>query len=135
MRRGTATGKTIVEEINWHDNMRHGPSYTYIGDAVKTEYYFQGKEVSKSQFENFNEFEGSLMDQLIEIHWSSGSIDEARKICRYLVQERFVACAQITPWIESIYMWNNQLETAQESKIVLKTRQDKYDSIKEVILR
>lgn len=70
----------------------------------------------------------------IEIHWSSGSIDEARKVCRYLVQERLAACAQITPWIESIYMWNNQLETAQESKIVLKTVKEKYDTIKQVIL-
>ena len=74
------------------------------------------------------------MDRFIEIHWSSGSIDEARKICRYLVQERFVACAQITPWIESIYMWNNQLETAQESKIVLKTSLEKCDTIKQIIL-
>lgn len=74
------------------------------------------------------------MDKLIEVHWTCGSIDEARKVCRYLVQERFVACAQITPWIESIYMWNNQLETDQESKVVLKTRLAKYDAIKEIIL-
>lgn len=69
----------------------------------------------------------------IEIHWTSGSLDEARKVSRYLVQERLVACAQITPWIESIYMWNNQLETTQESKIVFKTRLDNYDKIKEII--
>lgn len=73
------------------------------------------------------------MPQLIEIHWTSGSLDEARKISRYLVQERLVACAQITPWIESIFMWNNQLETTQESKIILKTRLDLYEKIKEVI--
>jgi periplasmic divalent cation tolerance protein len=73
------------------------------------------------------------MNKFIEIHWTSGSLDEARKISRYLVQERLVACAQIIPWIESIYMWNNNLETAQESKIVLKTRADHYDKIKEII--
>lgn len=74
------------------------------------------------------------MEDYIEIHWTSGSIDEARKISRYLVQERYVACAQIVPWIESIYMWNNQLETAQESKIVLKTRLPKYEQIKKIIM-
>jgi periplasmic divalent cation tolerance protein len=74
------------------------------------------------------------MDQLIEIHWSCGSIDEARKVCRYLVQERYVACAQIIPWIESVYMWNNQLETEQESKVVLKTRRNKYELIRDIIL-
>jgi len=75
------------------------------------------------------------MTNFIEIHWTSGSIDEARKVCRYLVQEREVACAQIIPWVESIYMWNNQLETTQESKVVLKARADQFDTIKEVIIQ
>lgn len=74
------------------------------------------------------------MSEFIEIYWTSGSIDEARKISRFLVQEKFVASAQITPWIESIYLWNGQLETTQESKILLKTRKDLYDQIKKVIL-
>jgi periplasmic divalent cation tolerance protein len=74
------------------------------------------------------------MSEFIEINWTSGSIEEARKISRYLVQERLVACAQIVPWIESIYMWNNQLETTQESKIVMKTRAENYDAIKNVII-
>lgn len=75
------------------------------------------------------------MTDFIEIHWTSGSLDEARKISRYLVQQRLVACAQIIPWIESIYMWNNQLETTQESKIILKTRLERYDEIKNTILQ
>lgn len=73
------------------------------------------------------------MTKLIEIHWTSGSLDEARKISRYLVQERYVACAQIVPWIESIYMWNNQLETAQESKVVMKALAENYDKIRDII--
>lgn len=75
-----------------------------------------------------------MTTDLIEIHWTAGSIDEARKICRYLVQERLVACAQIVPWIESLYMWNNQLETTQESKVTLKTHHKMWDSVKQIIL-
>ena len=75
------------------------------------------------------------MTKFIEIHWTAGSLDEARKVCRYLVQERYVACAQIIPWIESVYMWNNQLETTQESKVVLKTDARRYDAIKEIIMQ
>lgn len=75
------------------------------------------------------------MDNFIEIQWTAGSIDEARKIARYLVQERLVACAQIVPWIESIYMWNNQLETSQESKVVCKTTLDNAKAIEEIILQ
>jgi len=74
------------------------------------------------------------MSEYVEIHWTAGSIDEARRVCRYLVKERLVACAQIIPWIESVYMWNNQLENGQESKIILKTKNDLIANVKEVIL-
>lgn len=73
------------------------------------------------------------MSNFIEVHWTSSSLEEARKVARYLVQERLVACAQIFPWVESIYIWNNQLETTQESKIVLKTCLENYEKIKEII--
>jgi hypothetical protein len=48
----------------------------------------------------------SFVSDFIEIHWTSGSLDEARKISRYLVQKRYVACAKIVPWIESVYIPN-----------------------------
>tara|TARA_A100001015_G_C14730341_1_gene609603 strand:- start:239 stop:571 length:333 start_codon:yes stop_codon:yes gene_type:complete len=73
------------------------------------------------------------MENLILILWNSGSVDEARRVCRYLVQERLVACANIVPWVESIYMWNNQLETEQESTVLFKTRESNFDRVKEVI--
>lgn len=73
------------------------------------------------------------MAEFIEIHWTSGSLDEARKVSRYLVQEGYVACAQIIPWVESIFIWNKQLETSQESKIVFKTQIDHYEKILEII--
>jgi periplasmic divalent cation tolerance protein len=73
--------------------------------------------------------------EYIEITWTAGSIDEARLISRFLVQERLVACAQIIPWIESIYMWDNHLETSQETKVALKTRASCYDKVKDVILK
>lgn len=79
-------------------------------------------------------YQEDALDKYIEIHFSAGSIDEARHICRYLVQERLVACAQIIPWIESLYVWNNQLETTQESKAVLKTTIEHFEHIKEAII-
>ena len=72
--------------------------------------------------------------EFVELHWTAGSIDEARLVCRYLVQEHLVACAQLIPWVESVYMWDNQLETAQESKVVLKTHVDRVEDVKQAIL-
>jgi periplasmic divalent cation tolerance protein len=73
------------------------------------------------------------MKEFIEIHWTSGSIEEARKICRFLVQERLAASANIIPWMESIVMLNNQLETQQESQVIIKTRRSRFEEIKELI--
>lgn len=73
------------------------------------------------------------MNELIEISWTAGSLDEARKISRLLVKERLVACAQIIPWIESLYMWNEELETSQESKIVLKSSIKNFEKVKKII--
>jgi periplasmic divalent cation tolerance protein len=73
------------------------------------------------------------MDNFIQIHWTSGSIDEARKVCRHLVKNRLVACANLIPWVESIYMWDNQLDTTQETKIILKTRESSFQSVRDYI--
>ncbi len=73
------------------------------------------------------------MTELIEIRWQTGSIDEARRISRFLVQERLAATAKITPWMEAISMLNNQLETTQESQVLLVTRKDLFDKVLKVI--
>lgn len=74
-----------------------------------------------------------MLYELIEIHWTCGSIDEARKVSRFLIQERYVANAQIIPWIESIYLLDNKLETTQESKAIFKTISPNFERIKSII--
>lgn len=71
--------------------------------------------------------------EFIEMHWTSATLDEAKKVAQYLVQSHLVACAQIIPSIESIYIWNDSLETAHESKVVLKTLRQHSDAIIEII--
>jgi len=77
--------------------------------------------------------QGLSMTEFIEITWTSASLDEARKISRRLVQEKLVASAQIIPWVESVHMWDNKLETVQESKILLQTQIEKFVEVKQFI--
>jgi uncharacterized protein involved in tolerance to divalent cations len=49
------------------------------------------------------------------------------------VQERYVACAQIILWFESIVMLDNRLDTTQETKIIFKMRAAHYDQVREII--
>lgn len=72
--------------------------------------------------------------ELVSIHWTCGNLDEARKVARYLVQERLVAAAQITPWTESIFMSDNKLDVEQETSVSFRTRRDLFEKICEVIL-
>jgi|GEM_PF-753627 len=74
------------------------------------------------------------MPEYLQIRWTAGSLDEARRVARYLVQERFVASAEIIPWMESISLLNNQIETDQETLIVFQTLGRHYEAIRKVIL-
>ncbi|MFN4175094.1 MAG: divalent-cation tolerance protein CutA [Parachlamydiaceae bacterium] len=69
----------------------------------------------------------------IEITWTVASLDEARRVSRYLVQERLVAKAEITPWIESVLLLNNQLETVQETKVTFKSIEENLQLIEEIV--
>jgi periplasmic divalent cation tolerance protein len=51
-----------------------------------------------------------------------GSDDEARALCRSLVEAGLVACAQRVP-IESLYRWEGELVEDRETLVLLKTRQ------------
>ena len=44
-----------------------------------------------------------------------------------------MAKAQIIPWFESITMLDNQLETAQESKVILTTEKEHFQEIAKMI--
>ena len=44
----------------------------------------------------------------------------ARRISNQLVSERFAACANILPSVESIYRWKGKIESANETLVFFK---------------
>jgi antitoxin component YwqK of YwqJK toxin-antitoxin module len=44
-------GTQIAEEITWRDGVKHGPSISYIGKTPTTQWYYQGKPVTKGNFD------------------------------------------------------------------------------------
>jgi len=50
-----------------------------------------------------------------------GSIAEARKLGRALVEKRLAACANIVAGVESIYRWKEKVERAREVLVMMKT--------------
>jgi periplasmic divalent cation tolerance protein len=52
---------------------------------------------------------------------TAGSIEEARRIARVLVEEKLAACVNVVPQIESFYWWQEKVENAQEFLLIVKT--------------
>jgi periplasmic divalent cation tolerance protein len=55
--------------------------------------------------------------------------DQAESIGRALVEERLAACASALPGVRSVYFWEGKLETAGETLLLLKTRDDLSEAL------
>jgi periplasmic divalent cation tolerance protein len=64
---------------------------------------------------------------------SAASAEEARKIARELVERRLAACVNIIPQIESIYRWQDKVESAQEWLLLIKTSAAKFAAVRDAI--
>ncbi len=69
----------------------------------------------------------------VQVNWTAGSLQDARIVSRFLVQEHIVSQAKIIPWVESIALLNNQLETTQETLVQFITVKAHFDAVKEAI--
>jgi len=48
--------------------------------------------------------------------------EEANKIAEVLLNQRKVACVNIVPRVSSLFWWQEKLDSAQESLLVVKTK-------------
>lgn len=55
------------------------------------------------------------------VYVTTGDREEARKIGTALVEEKLAACANIIDGMESIYRWEEKVETGKEAVLILKT--------------
>ena len=57
--------------------------------------------------------------------------DTARRISNQLVSERFAACANILPAIESVYRWKERIESGNETFVFFKLSEDRQSAFQE----
>ena len=62
-----------------------------------------------------------------------GSIDEARKLARALVEKQLAACVNIVPQIESVYCWEGKVETSTEYLLLIKTTAGAFDELRDIL--
>ena len=64
---------------------------------------------------------------------TAGSADEGKKIAHALVERRLSSCVNIIPRIESVYRWKEQVESAEEWLLLIKTRKDAFERVRTAI--
>jgi periplasmic divalent cation tolerance protein len=51
--------------------------------------------------------------------------ETARRISNQLITEKFAACANILPAVESIYRWKDKIESGNETLVLFKLSEDR----------
>ncbi|MFN2357621.1 MAG: divalent-cation tolerance protein CutA [Desulfotignum sp.] len=62
-----------------------------------------------------------------------GSETEAKELASEIVAKKLAACVQMNP-VVSIYTWDNQVQTENETRLVIKTRTSLYPDLEAFIL-
>ena len=57
---------------------------------------------------------------------------EAKNIAKHLLEKKLIACANFFP-IKSMYWWHNKINEGDEFVLILKTKEELYEKVKEEV--
>ena len=60
-------------------------------------------------------------------------LDTARRLAKFALKNRLIACANIVPKIESHYWWQGKMESAGETLLIMKTRRSNLAKLEKSI--
>jgi periplasmic divalent cation tolerance protein len=66
---------------------------------------------------------------------TTSSEEEARKIAELLVKGKKAACVNIVPGVDSVFWWEDKLDSARESLLLVKTKASLFPEIVELVKR
>ena len=58
----------------------------------------------------------------IALFITTATVEEAQRISRVLLEQRKVACVNILSRVNSLFWWQDKLDSAQESLLIVKTK-------------
>ncbi|MDD5069104.1 MAG: divalent-cation tolerance protein CutA [Candidatus Omnitrophica bacterium] len=58
---------------------------------------------------------------------------EAENMAKMLVEERVCACVNIVDGVKSFFWWEGQVDTAEESLLIIKTKESLFSRLKEMV--
>jgi periplasmic divalent cation tolerance protein len=63
-----------------------------------------------------------------------GTAGDAERIARALVEGRLAACVNVVPGVVSIYRWKDAIERDDEQLLVVKTRAERVEALREALV-
>jgi periplasmic divalent cation tolerance protein len=63
-----------------------------------------------------------------------GTAEDAERISRALVERRLAACVNVVPGLVSIYRWKEGVVRDEERLLVVKTRAEKVEALREALV-
>lgn len=73
------------------------------------------------------------MIEAVTVFCTCATPEEAETIGRAVVERRFAACVNIIREVQSIYRWQEDIETAREHLLVIKTTADRFAVLRDCI--
>lgn len=73
------------------------------------------------------------MNAYIVVLVTVGSPEEGDRLARALVEERLAACVNQVKTVQSTYRWQGRVERAEEDLLIIKSRGDLFDRLKQRI--
>lgn len=61
------------------------------------------------------------------------NIKEAKNIAKALVREKLAACVNIISGIQSIFWWENKIDRAKETLLIIKTRKTLFKKLASLV--
>ncbi|UCE12382.1 MAG: divalent-cation tolerance protein CutA [Candidatus Heimdallarchaeota archaeon] len=69
----------------------------------------------------------------VAVYTTFGSLSQAKKLARLLLDEKLIACANLIPNVLSIYPWKGEIEEEKEIILWCKTQDFLVEKIQSVI--
>jgi len=72
------------------------------------------------------------MENIILVYITNPTRAEAKRIAKFLLQKKLIACANIFP-IESLYQWENKIVQEKEFVLLAKTTEGQFKNVKKEV--
>lgn len=70
-----------------------------------------------------------IRSKFLVVFTTTGSLKEARRLARLLVQNRLAACVNLASSVESIYWWQGKVARGRETLLLIKTARSRLSRL------